>query len=372
MAINTYYTLGFSGLRVSRLALGTMTFGQPDWGSDEDQSRAIFNAFTDAGGNFFDTADVYAGGASERLLGQFIAERKMRDQAVLATKFTVNADPANPNTGGNGRKNIMRAVEASLDRLGTDYIDLYIMHVWDGLTPVEEVLGALNDLVREGKIRHFAVSDCPAWYAARMQAIAECRGLSRPIAAQMEYSLICRDVEHEFTPLATHHGLGLIAWSPLASGLLSGKYKPSEDGSFGGGRLGAVEGDDNSAFDKLKKQARESKNWEIIAELEAVAQEMDRPMAQVALNWVSNRPGVASVLIGASKTSQIESNIAALEFDIPNELQLRLDEASAPYAPFPFSYLDETQAMIAGESILAERPSGYLTGRRIIGCDADA
>ncbi len=372
MSINQYYALGSSGLRVSRLALGTMTFGQPGWGSDEAKSREIFNAFVEAGGNFFDTADAYSEGRSEALLGKFVAERKMRDQAVISTKFTVTSDPKNPNAGGNGRKNIMRAVDASLARLGADWIDLYIMHVWDGVTPAEEVLGALDDLVRAGKILHFAVSDCPAWYAARMQAISECRGLHRPCAAQMEYSLIARDIEHEFTPLALHHGLALMVWSPLASGLLSGKYKPSEDadGPSGVGRLESVKDDSNSAFEKLKAQAREPRNWRIISELEAAAREVDRPMAQVALNWVANRPGVASVLIGASKVDQIESNVAALGFDLPDDIEMRLDEASTPYAPFPHSYLDETQAMIAGACVIGQRPRSYAAFRETVGTSA--
>lgn len=372
MSLDHYYTLGASGLRVSRLALGTMTFGQSGWGSDEALSREIFNAYAEAGGNFFDTADVYAEGRSEELLGKFITERKMRDHAVVSTKFTVTADPKNPNAGGNGRKNIMRAVDASLARLGTDYIDLYIMHVWDGVTPAEEVLGALDDLVRTGKILHFALSDCPAWYAARMQAIAECRGLHRPCAAQMEYSLIARDIEHEFTPLALHHGVALMVWSPLASGLLSGKYKPSAEADVpsGDGRLDAVKADANSAFEKLKAQAREPRNWAIISALEEVAGEMQRPMAQVALNWVVNRPGVASVLVGASKVAQVESNIAALNFELLDDLQMRLDEASTPYAPFPHSYLDETQAMIAGSCVIGQRPPSFFAFREIVGASS--
>src|SRR4051812_10343572 len=173
----SYYTLGRSGLRVSRLALGTMTFGtERGWGADKQTAAAMVGTYVEAGGNFFDTADLYTGGTSETWLGELIAERGLRDRAVIATKFTYNAEPGNPNAGGNGRKNILRAVEGSLKRLGTDYIDLYILHTWDMLTPAEEVMRTLDDLVRSGKVRHVGLSNMPAWYAGRAQAIAEHRG----------------------------------------------------------------------------------------------------------------------------------------------------------------------------------------------------
>src|SRR6185437_763329 len=196
MAIDHYYTLGNSGLRVSRLALGTMTFGTEwGWGSDEAGSKQIFDAYLDAGGNFFDTADLYTSGTSETWLGKFVADRKARDRAVIATKFTFNADPTNPNGGGNGRKNILRAVEGSLRRLGTDYIDLYLLHAWDQITPPEEVMRTLDDLVRAGKVRHVGLSDVPAWYASRAQTIAEFRGYEPLCALQLEYSLTERSIE---------------------------------------------------------------------------------------------------------------------------------------------------------------------------------
>ncbi|TIW63589.1 MAG: aldo/keto reductase, partial [Mesorhizobium sp.] len=196
-----YYTLGNSGLRVSRIALGTMTFGTEwGWGADRETARSMFDAYVEAGGNFFDTADLYTNGTSETWLGEFVAERGLRDKAVIATKFTMNTEPGNPNSGGNGRKNIMRAVEASLRRLGTDYIDLYLLHVWDRLTPAEEVMRTLDDLVRAGKVRHIGLSDVPAWYAGRAQAIAELRGYEPVSALQLEYSLAERSIEHEFVP----------------------------------------------------------------------------------------------------------------------------------------------------------------------------
>lgn len=235
--LNSYYTLGRTGLRVSRLALGTMTFGTEwGWGSDKETARQLFNAYADAGGNFFDTADLYTNGTSEAWLGEFVAERGLRDKAVIATKFTYNPEPGNPNAGGNGRKNILRAVDGSLKRLGTDYIDLYLLHTWDRLTPAEEVMRTLDDLVRAGKIRHAGLSDVPAWYASRAQTLAEWRGYEPISALQLEYSLIERNIEREFTDLGTQHGMGIMVWSPLGSGLLSGKYRPSNDGGSGDGR----------------------------------------------------------------------------------------------------------------------------------------
>lgn len=173
MSLDTYYTLGRSGLRVSRLALGAMTFGTEwGWGADEETTRQLFNTYVDAGGNFIDTADLYTNGTSERLIGKFVAERSLRDRVVIAIKFSYNAEPGNPNAGGNGRKNILRAVEGSLQRLGTDYIDLYILHTWDRITPTEEVMRTFDDLVRSGKVRHIGLSDVPAWYATRAQTLA--------------------------------------------------------------------------------------------------------------------------------------------------------------------------------------------------------
>ncbi|MEO1648808.1 MAG: aldo/keto reductase, partial [Pseudomonadota bacterium] len=238
-----YYTLGNTGLKVSRLALGTMTFGDDwGWGADGAASREIFDAYVEAGGNFFDTADLYTNGNSERMLGRFIQESGLRDKAVIATKFSYNAEPGNPNAGGNGRKNIMRAVEGSLERLGTDYIDLYLLHTWDRVTPAEEVMRTMDDLVTSGKVRHIGLSDTPAWYAARAQTIAELRGYERLSALQLEYSLAERNLEDEFTDLATQHGMGIMAWSPLASGLLSGKYRPSQGAPSGEGRLATTAG----------------------------------------------------------------------------------------------------------------------------------
>ena len=350
----TYYTLGNSGLRISRLALGTMTFGTEwGWGADRDTARAMFDAYVEAGGNFFDTADLYTGGTAETWLGEFVAERGLRDKAVIATKFTFNSEPGNPNAGGNGRKNIMRAVDASLKRLGTDHIDLYLLHVWDRITPAEEVLRTLDDLVRAGKVRHIGLSDVPAWYAGRAQAIAELRGYEPVSALQLEYSLAERAIEHEYVPFATHHGAGIMVWSPLASGLLSGKYKPTQ-----GANAGRLDGFRNTTHPGFQKFS--DRNWAIVAELEKVAAELGRSMAQVALNWVATRPGVASVILGATKLSQLEDNLGALDFSIPAELRARLEKVSATPAPFPHPYFgSEIQVRVTGGAVTGDKPAGY-------------
>ncbi len=362
-----YYTLGRSGLRVSRLALGTMTFGDDwGWGADDSVSRQLFDAYVDAGGNLFDTADLYTNGRSEEMLGRFIRDRGLRDRSVIATKFSYNAEPGNPNAGGNSRKNILRAVEGSLERLGTDYIDLYILHTWDRLTPAEEVARTLDDLVRSGKVRYVGLSDVPAWYASRAQAIAELRGYEPFSTLQLEYNLTERTIENEFVDLATAHGMGIMVWSPLASGVLSGKYRPGAEGTLGEGRLKTVEGSGNPAFEKLTER-----NFEIVAELERVADELGRSMAQVAVNWVAHRPGVATVLIGATKLHQLEDNLGALDFEIPPELRARLDAVSAEPKRFPYTFFEPgIQGMIHGGATVGDKPAGYVADRTVRGAGA--
>jgi aryl-alcohol dehydrogenase-like predicted oxidoreductase len=362
MSLNTYYTLGRTGLRVSPLALGAMTFGTEwGWGADEATARQLFNTYMDAGGNLIDTADLYTSGTSETWLGKFIADRKLRDRTVITTKFTYNAEPGNPNAGGNGRKNILRAVEGSLKRLGTDYIDLYLLHTWDTLTPADEVMRTMDDLVRSGKVRHIGLSDTPAWYAARAQTLAEWRGYEPLSTLQLEYSLVERNIEREFVSLGRDLGMGIMVWSPLASGLLSGKYKPSQGGANGEGRLETMKGNSNPAFQKFS-----DRNWNIVATLEQVAQELNRSMAQVAINWTAHRPGVASVIIGATQLSQLTDNLAALDFDIPTELTQRLEAVSRPETQFPYSFFDpEIQGMIHGGVTVGSKPTGYAPERAI-------
>ena len=352
-----YYLLGNSGLRVSRLALGAMTFGDSwGWGTAPEVARSLFDAYVDRGGNLIDTADAYSAGVSEEMVGKFTAERGLRDKLVITTKFSFNLDPGNPNAGGNGRKNVIRAVEASLRRLKTDYIDLYLMHAWDGITPVEEVIRTLDDLVRAGKIRHAGLSDVPAWYASRAQTIAEFRGYEKACAFQLEYSLIERNLEREFVQLGAATGAGIMVWSPLAGGLLSGKYRPSEGALTADGRLEVMKGGGNPGGSRFTER-----NFRIVAALEAAAKTVERPMAQVALNWVVNRPGVASVILGATKLAQLEDNLAALDFTIPENVLNDLDAASALESQFPYNFQGpEIEAMLVGGTTVRAKPRGYF------------
>ncbi|HET9960307.1 MAG TPA: aldo/keto reductase [Polyangiaceae bacterium] len=357
MTISDYYTLGRSGLRVSRLSLGVMTFGTEwGWGSAKPEAQRVFDVYVEAGGNFIDTADAYTNGTSELWLGEFVRARSLRDQLVIASKFTFNLGERNANIGGNGRKNILRAIEGSLRRLNTDYLDLYYLHAWDQVTPSEEVMRTLDDLVRSGKVRHIGLSDVPAWYAARAQTLAEWRGFEPVSALQLQYSLVERNLEHEYTRLATELGMGIVAWSPLASGLLSGKYRASDaKQAKTEGRLAQMQGSGNPAFQHLT-----DRNFEIVAELDRVASELGRPMNQVALNWITRRPGVASVILGASKPEQLESNLRALEFEIPAELSARLEEKSRPPTPFPYYFFTNAmQGMMYGGATVGDKPPGY-------------
>lgn len=328
MPLTNFRTLGRSGLIVSPLALGTMTFGTPRWGSPDDVSASIFNKYVDAGGNFIDTADVYSGGLSEELVGQYIADRSLRDKVVLATKFGFNGEKGNPHAGGNGRKNIYRALEGSLRRLKTDYIDLYWLHAWDAVTPAEEVLQTLGDLMRAGKIRYFGFSDMPAWFTVKAATLATAHAIPGPIAMQLEYSLVERTIEREYMPAARECGLGITPWSPLAAGFLAGKYGRGEAGATGEGRLSGP-----NPFGDTKFTDR---NWRILDTLRTVAAEIDRPLAQVALAWVSAQPGITSPIIGASKVEQLHNNVAALDIRFTPEQLRTLGEISTPEPTFPY------------------------------------
>lgn len=337
MRLDDYVTLGRSGLRVSPLCLGTMTFGTEwGWGSDEATARAIFDRYVDQGGNFADTADAYTGGRSEEMLGRFVAERKLRDRVVIATKCGFGAEKGNPNAGGNGRKGVRRSIEGSLRRLATDYVDLYWIHVWDGVTPVEEVLGTLDDLVRAGKIRHYGLSDVPAWYASRLQTLAEKEGRSRCVALQLEYSLVERTIEREHLPMARELGMGVTPWSPLAGGFLAGKYRRTGAGGEGPGRLEVVKGAVNPAFDKFTPH-----NWDVLDVLTDVARAVERSPAEVALHWVATQPGVTSTILGATKLPQLDANLASLALDLPADLRARLDAASRLPRAHPYMMFEE-------------------------------
>jgi aryl-alcohol dehydrogenase-like predicted oxidoreductase len=329
MSLTAYRTLGKSGLVVSPFALGTMTFGTQIWGSSDQISESIFHAYIEAGGNFIDTADVYANGRSEELIGNYISDRHLRDRLVLATKFSFHSgNPGNPNAGGNGRKNIYRALEGSLHRLKTDYIDLYWLHVWDMVTPIEEVLESLGDLVRQGKIRYFGFSDIPAWYATKSATLATAHNLPSPIAMQLAYSLVERSIEREHIPAARECGLGICPWSPLAAGFLTGKYQREGTEISGQGRLMGA-----NPFGKTMFRDR---NWRILDCLKTVALEVDRPLAQVALAWVSAQPGITSLILGASQIEQLHDNLGSLDIILTSEQIQALDRGSALEPAFPY------------------------------------
>ena len=328
MDLTAFSTLGRSGLVVSPLALGTMTFGTPRWGTPDDVSAAVFHAYVEAGGNFVDTADVYAGGRSEELVGRFVADRSLRDQIVLATKFGFSGGAGNPNAGGNGRKNVHRALDGSLRRLKTDYVDLYWLHVWDTVTPAEEVLQTLGDLVRAGKVRYFGLSDMPAWYAAQMATLAAAQGVPGPVAMQVQYSLVERSVEREHLPAARKFGLGVTPWGPLGAGFLADKYRRDGAGASGAGRLAGPNPYGATLFT--------DRNWRVLEALRASAGRLGQPPAEVALAWVAARPGVTAPIVGATSVEQLRGHLGSIALRLPPDDLQALDAASALDAAFPY------------------------------------
>ena len=325
-----YKLLGKSGLRVSELCLGAMTFGDDrGWGSGLNESRKIFDAFVEAGGNFIDTADLYTNGTSERYLGEFMASD--RERIVIATKYTNSAAGLDPNAAGNHRKNMMQSVEASLKRLKTDYIDLYWLHIWDFLTPIEEVLRAFDDLVRRGKVLHIGISNTPSWIVSQANAIADLSGWTQFVGLQIEYNLIERTAERELLPMARDLDLGVTAWSPLAGGLLTGKYAQNSNANRKNSRLAhpmlAPLTDINA-----RKQA-------ICAAVVEVASALGKPPAQVALNWLCRQPGVIIPIIGARRSSQLKENLNSLDFRLDEENLQKLDAASRIELGFPHDFL---------------------------------
>jgi aryl-alcohol dehydrogenase-like predicted oxidoreductase len=358
-SLSTYHLLGRSGLRVSPVALGTMTFGTEwGWGSPRDVVHRMLARYLDAGGNVIDTADGYTGGSSEALIGDYFQEAGGRDRAVLATKYTLGSTPGDPNSGGNGRKNLYRALEGSLRRLKTDYVDLYWVHAWDGITPVEEVLSTLTDLVRAGKIRHAGLSDVPAWYFARAQTLAEREGLTPMVAMQLEYSLVERNIEREHVPAALALGAAITPWSPLASGLLTGKYRREGVAASGEGRLPAIAASGNPGFTKLFTE----RNWAIVDALVQVAGEVGRSPAQVALSWILRRPGVGFVILGATKLAQLEDNLGAVDLVLPDALAARLEEVSRPELVHPYHFFESeffTRGMLSGGTTVRAEPPWF-------------
>jgi aryl-alcohol dehydrogenase-like predicted oxidoreductase len=305
-----------------------MTFGE-EWGfgAGKDVCREIFDAYAEAGGNFIDSANHYTGGSAERIVGELIAGR--RDQFVVATKYTLNPRPDDPNAGGNHRKSMVTAIEASLKRLGTDYIDLYWLHAWDFMTPVDEVLRGLDDLVRSGKVHYIGISDTPAWVIARANTMAELRGWTSFAALQTQYSLIERTSERELLPMAEELDLAVTAWGALGGGVLTGKYHREDVGGKDDARFA------NNDWGSYLSE----KNFAIADEVAAVAKEVDRPPSQVALSWVRQRPGVVIPIVGARKVSQIRDNLACLELSLTDEQIARLDQASHIDRGFPHDFL---------------------------------
>ena len=319
-----YKLLGKSGLRVSEISLGTMTFGEEwGWGTHKDESRKIFDAFATAGGNFIDTADGYTNGTSEKMVGEFVESE--RERFVVATKYSFNGRPGDPNAGGNHRKHMVEALNGSLKRLGVDYVDLYWVHAWDELTPIDEVMRGLDDLVRAGKILYLGISDAPAWWVARANTLAELRGWTPFVGLQIEYNLIERTPERELLPMASALGLGVTAWSPLASGLLSGKYVKNTGEEK---RL-----DKAASFEKLSER-----NLSIAKAVVEVAEEIGKSPAQVALNWLRAKPGVIPI-IGARKFSQFEDNLNCLQWTLETKHVARLDQVSHVELGFPMDFL---------------------------------
>ena len=358
-----YRLLGGTGLRVSPLALGTMTFGDGGWRAGAGPARSIFKHYVEAGGNFIDTADAYGAGASEELLGTFMKEAGTRDRLVVATKFSVARTAGDPNSGGNGRKNMLASLEASLRRLQTDYVDLYWMHMWDAVTPAEEVMATFDALVRAGKVRAVGLSNVPAWYAAKAQLTARSAGWEPAAALQLEYSLAERSIEREHLPAAADLGIGVIAWSPLANGMLAGKYTRGRDAQpQGRGRLAAMGND--GTIDRARRAGNPTfaklftdKSWHIADVVAQVAKEAGRSPAQVALSWVARRPGITSTLTGATSLEQLEENLRAMEFEIPPELAVRLEEASRAEPAYPY-YLSgpAAQSMINAGTVVQAPP----------------
>src|SRR5918912_3703129 len=354
----TYHLLGKSGLRVSELCLGAMTFGEEwGWGASKEESHKIFNAYVDAGGNFIDTANKYTEGTSEKYIGEFIAND--RDRFVLATKYTSNTRRGDPNAGGNHRKNMIQSLETSLKRLNTDYIDLYWVHAWDSLTPIEEMMRALDDMIRAGKILYIGISDAPAWIVSQANTLANLKGWTEFTGLQIEYSLIERTPERELLPMANALDIGVTAWSPLAGGVLTGKYNKNnkkeqkltqQQNTPSSSSTMVVTQEGNSRLEvqnELANRFLSDRNMLIAQEVSKIANEIGRSAAQVALNWVRQQNIVAPAgknkiipIIGARKETQMKDNLACLEFELTGEQMQRLNEISKIDLGFPHDFLN--------------------------------
>ncbi len=340
MPLNHYLTLGRSGLRVSPLCLGTMTFGHEwGWGSSPEDSCRIMDAYIDRGGNFIDTANIYTKGHSEKIIGDHLGRHPAkRERLVIATKFCGSLFPHDPHGGGASRKTIHASLHESLRRLQTDFIDLYWLHFSDPFTPIDETMSALDALVKAGKVRYIGFSDTPAWRCAQAQTIAHFRGWTPLCALQIEYSLIQRSVEGELVPMALDQGLGITPWSPLAGGLLSGKYRreDADKARAEHAEKGGLEGRRGPwIYDKLT-----DRNVAIIEACAAVARDRGATIAEVALGWLLNKPGVVSPIFGARTMDQLDANLRALDLELTHADMARLDEVSKPALNFPHDFLN--------------------------------
>ncbi|MDL4819473.1 aldo/keto reductase [Actinomadura opuntiae] len=334
-----YRTLGTSGLRVSDLVLGAMTFGeQGGVGAPMPECRRMLDLYAEAGGNMIDTAVNYRDGASEEFLGELLAGR--RESFVLGTKYTVSRDRTDPNAAGNHRKNLRASLETSLRRLRTDHVDVYWVHMWDRHTPIEETMRALDDAVRAGKVLYVGISDTPAWVVARANTLAQWHGWSPFVGLQVPYSLLQRDIERELLPMAESLGLGVTAWSPLAGGVLSGKYSRPE--SAAGGRLASA-----SLSDRDHAVARV---------VQDVADEIGAAPSQVAIAWTMNRSGAIHPIVGARTADQLRDNLAAADLTLPTETVARLEEATGFTLGFPNDFIAQTSPWVFG-SALIDRPT---------------
>jgi aryl-alcohol dehydrogenase-like predicted oxidoreductase len=349
--LDDYRLLGRSGLRVSPLALGTMTFrvGGGSWGSTDEEAKQMVDMYIDRGGNFIDTADFYGQmGQSEELLGELVKGR--RDPLVISTKYSLTTEPGNPNAAGNHRKNMMLSVENSLKRLGTDYIDLLYLHMWDFRTPVDEILRSFDDLVSSGKVLYIGLSDTPAWQASRMQAIAELRGWNQFCALQICYNLVERTVEREMIPMAKEMGMGISPWAPLGSGVLTGKYTRDD---LGEGDMSDISSRKaiNAMTGKLTAEALDVADAAV-----AVAKEIGCTTPQLAVAWTLHNPAVCSPVVGARNPAQLEDNLGALDVAISAEQMARLDEVSAVPPVFPIDMLKSpAESMMMGGVTVEER-----------------
>jgi aryl-alcohol dehydrogenase-like predicted oxidoreductase len=345
LTLDSYRLLGRSGLRVSPLALGTATFGTEfGWGAEKDEARKLFDTYVERGGNFIDTANTYTNGSAERQLGEFT--RGNRESLVLATKYTTLRRPGDPNSTGSHRKSMFASVETSLRQLSTDYLDLLYLHVWDFTTPVEEILRGLDDLVRQGKVLYVAMSNVPAWEVSRMQAIADLRGWSPLVGLQVEYNLINRAAERDLIPMARAMGLGVTPYSPLAGGLLTGKYSRADLTAADTGAAESTRKSFNAGLGMVTER-----NLAIAEVVQEVAAELGRTPAQVGLAWTLRNPEVTASIIGARTPEQLEDNLGALEVDFTAAQLARLDEISAIELGYPHDLLagDHIRAVTQGD-----------------------